>query len=203
MKSINSDVIQHYDLLIEENNDPVHDPKPLKDYMDKWDGQAFIDKMDLDKDKSVLEIGVGTGRLAVKTVILCKDYCGIDISPKTINKAKENLANHKNVKLICDDFLSHHFNNLYDVVYSSLTFMHIHEKQNAINKVACLLKSGGRFALSIDKSQEDFIDMGARKITIFPDSPTEIKNCILNADLDLVECFDTELAHIFVAKKVI
>lgn len=73
MKSINSDVIQHYDLLIEENNDPVHDPKPLKDYMDKWDGQAFIDKMDLDKDKSVLEIGVGTGRLAVKTVILCKD----------------------------------------------------------------------------------------------------------------------------------
>lgn len=203
MKSINNDVIRHYDLLIEENNDPVRDPKPLKDYMDKWDGQVFIDKMKLDKDKSVLEIGVGTGRLAVKTAILCKDYCGIDISPKTIYRARGNLVNHKNVKLICDDFLSHHFNSLYDVVYSSLTFMHIHEKQNAINKVACLLKNGGRFVLSIDKSQEDFIDMGTRKITIFPDSPTEIKNCILNANLDLVECFDTELAHIFVAKKVI
>ena len=203
MKSINNDVIRHYDLLIEENNDPVRDPKPLKDYMDKWDGKVFIDKMKLDKDKSVLEIGVGTVRLAVKTAILCKDYCGIDISPKTIYRARENLVNHKNVKLICDDFLSHHFNSLYDVVYSSLTFMHIHEKQNAINKVACLLKSGGRFALSIDKSQEDFIDMGTRKITTFPDSPTEIKNCILNANLDLVECFDTELAHIFVAKKVI
>ena len=203
MKSNNSDVIRHYDLLIAENNDPVRDPKPLKDYMDKWDGQVFIDKMKLDKDKSVLEIGVGTGRLAVKTAILCKDYCGIDISSKTIYRAKENLANYKNVKLICDDFLSHHFNSLYDVVYSSLTFMHIHEKQNAINKVACLLKNGGRFVLSIDKSQEDFIDMGTRKITLFPDSSTEIKNCILNANLDLVECFDTELAHIFVAKKVI
>ena len=203
MKSINNDVIRHYDLLIEENNDPVRDPKPLKYYMDKWDGQVFIDKMKLDKDKSVLEIGVGTGRLAVKTAILCKDYCGIDISPKTIYRAKENLANYKNVKLICDIFLSHHFNSLYDVVFSSLTFMHIHEKQNAINKVACLLKNGGRFVLSIDKSQEDFIDMGTRKITIFPDSPTEIKNCILNADLELVECFETELAHIFVAKKVI
>ena len=203
MKSNTSDVIRHYDLLIAENNDPVRDPKSLKDYMDKWDGQVFIDKMKLDKDKSVLEIGVGTGRLAVKTAILCKDYCGIDISPKTIYRAKENLANYKNVKLICDNFLSHHFNSLYDVVYSSLTFMHIHEKQNAVNKVACLLKNGGRFVLSIDKSQEDFIDMGTRKITIFPDSPTEIKNCILNANLDLVECFDTELAHIFVAKKVI
>lgn len=65
-----------------------------------------------------------------------------------------------------------------------------------------MLKSGGKFVLSIDKSQEDFIDMGTRKITIFPDSPTEIKDCILNADLDLVECFDTELAHIFVAKRL-
>ena len=49
--------------LIDENNDPVHDSKPLKDYMDKWDGQSFIDKMELNKDKSVLEIGVGTGHL--------------------------------------------------------------------------------------------------------------------------------------------
>ena len=28
-------VTHHYDLLIGENNDPVHDPKPLRDYMDK------------------------------------------------------------------------------------------------------------------------------------------------------------------------
>ena len=29
------DVIEHYNKLIEEENDPVHDPKPLKDYMEK------------------------------------------------------------------------------------------------------------------------------------------------------------------------
>lgn len=170
--------------------------------MDKWDGQAFIDKMELDKDKAVLEIGVGTGRLAVKTAILCKEYCGIDISPKTINRAKQNLSEHKNVELICDDFLSHKFNHFYDVVYSSLTFMHIYEKQKAINKTSYLLKNGGKFVLSIDKNQEDFIDMRTRKIAIFPDSPTEIKTCILNAGLKLIDTFDTEFAHILVAKKV-
>ena len=85
MKSIlNREMIQHYDLLIDENNDPVHDPKPLRDYMDKWDGQSFLDKMKLDKDKSVLEIGVGTGRLAVRVAPLCGQFYGIDISPKTI-----------------------------------------------------------------------------------------------------------------------
>ena len=55
------DVIRHYDKLIDENNDPVHDPKPLREYMDKWDGLTFVDRLQLHKEKSVLEIGVGTG----------------------------------------------------------------------------------------------------------------------------------------------
>ena len=56
---LSNSVIEHYDILIDENNDPVHDPKPLQDYMDKWDGQVFIDKMGLNKENKVLEIGVG------------------------------------------------------------------------------------------------------------------------------------------------
>lgn len=37
IKGINSvQVIEHYDKLIEENNDPVYDPAPLKEYMDKY-----------------------------------------------------------------------------------------------------------------------------------------------------------------------
>lgn len=54
------EVIVHYDSLIDENNDPCRDPKPLQDYMDKWDGKDFIDSLDLSKDKSVLEIGICT-----------------------------------------------------------------------------------------------------------------------------------------------
>ena len=78
------EVIEHYDNLIDENNDPTRDPKPLRDYMDKWDGEKFIESMQLDKSKSVLEIGIGTGRLAIKVAQNCKILCGIDISEKTI-----------------------------------------------------------------------------------------------------------------------
>ena len=63
-------VIEHYNKLIEENNDPVYDPAPLKEYMNKYDGQIFIDEMRLDKTKSILEIGVGPGRLALRTIPL-------------------------------------------------------------------------------------------------------------------------------------
>jgi len=57
-------VISHYDSLMDENNNPTLDPKPLQEYMDKWDGQVFIDELQLSPSKDVLEIGVGTGRFA-------------------------------------------------------------------------------------------------------------------------------------------
>ena len=194
-------VTHHYDLLIDENNDPVHDPKPLQDYMDKWDGQAFVDKMKLDKDKSVLEIGVGTGRLAVRVAPLCGEFYGVDISPKTIERAKDNLAKLENVSLTCADFLSYEFGRTFDVVYSSLTFMHIEDKQRAVNKIAGLLNDAGRFVLSIDKNPSEFIDTGTRKIRIFPDTPVEMAECIRTAGLTILNQYDTEFATIFVAQK--
>ena len=196
-----NDVIRHYDLLVDEGNDPVHDPELLRDYMDKWDGQAFIDKMELNKENSVLEIGVGTGRLAVRIAPLCGEFYGVDISSKTIKRAKGNLAEFENVRFACADFLSYEFGRTFDVVYSSLTFMYIKEKQKAINKVAALLEDDGKFVLSIDKNQDRFIDTGTRKVTIYPDTPEEIKTYIANSGLLLTECYETEFAHIFSAKK--
>lgn len=136
---MNNTIANHYDILIDENNDPVHDSQPLKAYMDKWDGQGFINKMELNAEKSVLEIGVGTGRLAVRTAPLCKEFYGIDIS-----RAKENLSSFENVELICSDFLEYNFTRQFDVVYSSLTFMHISEKQKAFNLIGKLLAPNGK-----------------------------------------------------------
>ncbi len=194
-------VAKHYDILINEGNDPVHDPEPLKIYMDKWDGQVFIDKMQLSKDKNVLEIGVGTGRLAVRTAPLCKEFYGIDISPETIKGSKKNLEEISNINLICDDFMTYSFNNTFDVIYSSLTFMHINDKQGAINKVRELLKNGGLFVLSTDKNQDKFIDIGSNKIEVYPDTPEEILQCINNSEMKLLEHYETEFANIFVCKK--
>ncbi|BCR36320.1 hypothetical protein [Mariniplasma anaerobium] len=36
-----SKTVKHYDMLIEENNDPVYDSEEMKEYMKKWDGQSF------------------------------------------------------------------------------------------------------------------------------------------------------------------
>ena len=195
-------VIEHYDKLIDENNDPVHDSEFLKEYMNKWDGRLFVDVMKLDKHKTVLEIGVGTGRLALKTIPLCKKLFGIDISPKTIERAMRNLSQYQNVELICADFITYDFNIVFDVVYSSLTFMHIKDKQKCINKIYSLLKPNGLFVLSIDKNQDEFIDYGDRKIEIYPDNPDDTKEYFTNSNLILLNCIETEFAYIFVSLKV-
>ena len=194
--------IEHYDKLIDENNDPVYDPEPLKEYMDKWDGKVFIDAMKLDKTKTVLEIGVGTGRLAVKTTPLCAKFIGIDISPKTIDKATHNLSQYQNAELICADFMTYDFGVTFDVIYSSLTFMHIRDKQKCVNKIHSLLNPKGHFILSIDKNQNKYIEYGDRKIEIYPDNLSNTKTYIINSGLTLLDCIETEFAYIFVALKI-
>ncbi len=195
------DLIAHYDMLIDENNDPFRDPLPLQEHMSKWDGKAFIDSMCLSERENVLEIGVGTGRLASKILPQCRHFVGIDISPKTIDRARENLAAYSHVSLICDDFLKHSFDTTFDIVYSSLTMLHFKDKQSFIDKVASLLKVGGKFVLSIDKSQSSYIDMGTRKILVYPDTPINTAACISAAKMKIISQFETEFAHVFVSVK--
>lgn len=194
--------VLHYDLLIDEGNDPVFDPEPLKAYMDKWDGEEFISQMELNCEKSVLEIGVGTGRLALRVAPKCKEFWGIDLSEKTVERAKENLSECLNVNLVCGDFMSFEFEQSFDVIYSSLTFMHICDKQSAIAKAAGLLVRGGRFVLSTDKNTSEFIDMGTRKVKIYPDREDDIIACIEIAGLTLLKQYETEFATVFVAEKI-
>ena len=169
--------------------------------MDKWDGEKFIESMQLDKSKSVLEIGIGTGRLAIKVAPNCKNLCGIDISEKTIKRAAENLSLYQNIKLICGDFISCEFDTQFDVIYSSLTFMHIQDKLSAIQKTATLLTNNGLFVLSIDKSQNEYIDMGNRKINIYPDNPDDIHRYLSISKLKIINEFETDHAYVTVSQK--
>ena len=195
------DVINHYDLLIEEQNDPFRDPPVLQEYMSKWDGEPFLEAMELSKDKSVLEIGIGTGRIAVNVAPSCLKMTGIDISPQTIERAKDNLKEYSNISFVCSDFNSHEFDETFDVIYSSLTMMHFKNKATVITKVDKLLNDNGLFCLSIDKNQSEYIDMGTRKIKVYPDNLDNIVSIIGETAMSVVNVIETDNAYIIVSKK--
>lgn len=195
------DVKKHYDMLIDEDNDPFRDPPILQEYMNKWDGEIFLDALKLDKKKNILEIGIGTGRIAAKTAPHCLNLTGIDISPKTVERAKDNLKDHPNISFICDDFYRHQFEDTFDIIYSSLTMMHFEDKKEVISKVDKLLNKNGIFCLSIDKDQSEYIDMQTRKIKIFPDTCDNIVSLIEETDMTVSDVLETENAYIIVSNK--
>lgn len=197
----NRRVIAHYDRLIDEGNDPARDGEELRAYMDKWDGQVFLDLLALTREDDVLEIGVGTGRLALRTSPLCRTFTGIDLSKKTVERARENLATRDNVTLVCGDFLTWRFDRPFDAVYSSLTFLHIKEKRRAVKKAAALLKPHGRLVVSLDKSPSPVLDFGNRKIHVYPDSPEEMRDAFAGAGLVSVSVKETEFAYIVYGEK--
>ena len=194
-------VSKHYDLLIDNGNDPFFDEHELSTYMDRWDGNEFIASLGLDNSKNVLEIGCGTGRIAKKIVTSCKTYTGIDLSSKTIIVANKNFVHNTNVKLLHGNFLSYRFSRKYDVIFSTLTFMHIRNKKKALAKVHKLLKPGGIFVLSIDKNQQKRINTGYSKITVFPDSPQKTYDILASLDFINITVKEVEFAYIFTAQR--
>lgn len=195
------DVSKHYDLLIENGNDPFLDGKELSEYMDKYDGKQFIDLLNLDKSKNVLEIGCGTGRITKKIVNNFSYYTGIDISKKTVFVAKEHFKNYDNIDFIHGDFINYDFNNTYDVIFSTLTFMHFKDKKKVLVKAFNLLNCNGTFVLSIDKNNQNFIDTGYSKIKVFPDNPEKISKILTTVGFYNLSIKETELAFLISANK--
>lgn len=195
-------IVEHYNHLIDDHNDPVHDPKSLQEYMDKWDGNVFLHELNFNKESIILEIGVGTGRLALKVLERgCKHLYGIDLSQKTINRADENLSMFSNYQLMVGDYLKIHIEQTFDIIYSSLTFFHIEDKAAAIKKTWTLLKPTGKFVLSIDKNSQKYLDYGTYKVKLFPDDYIDTYSLLERCGFKIKSVMETEFAYLFSAIK--
>lgn len=168
----------HYDELVREDNDPFRDPPEMKEYMEKWDGREFFSLLALTGKEKVLEIGCGTGRLASAVLASCREYTGIDLSPVSIVRARENLSSVPGTAcrtLLCGIFPHCFIPGKYDCIFSSLTFLHIEEKKEALEKLASLLLPEGRIVLSLDKTRKEDIEYIDRIVPVFPDTPVTVK----------------------------
>ena len=194
-------VKEHYDLLIQEGDDPTKDSEQLKKYMNNWDGEVFLQELQRIGGEFALEIGIGTGRLALQTSRLYKCLDGVDLSPLTVKKAKENLSCFSNVNVFCEDILNFQPKRKYDIIYSSLTFMHIKRKEQAFHKIALLLKKDGGFVLSIDKAQKEKLCCGERKVKLYPDSLKETEQLLKKVGFCLEKIQETPSAYIITALK--
>jgi|GEM_PF-390194 len=176
----------HYDCLLENGNDPFLDPPMGVDYMNRWTGPHFIDYLDLKDDSQVLEVGLGTGRIAKRVLDRkCSHFTGLDLSFKTLERARDHLADYDHLDLVCGDILDQDWHEAFDRIYSVLTFMHIIDKGRAIEIMAKALKPGGLLLLSLDLDPSETLDMGAYQMPLFSNHPDQIKLYLSQAGLEI------------------
>ena len=79
--------------------------------------------------------------------------------------------------------------------------MHFEDKQKVIEKVDSILKDGGKFCLSIDKNQSEYIDMGNRKLRVYPDTVDNITSLISKTVMKIDTVQEIENAFIISCQK--
>jgi SAM-dependent methyltransferase len=111
-----------------------------------WNKEIFDFIKDF-RDKKILEIAPGFGRITQFLSILASELIVIDLNPLCIEKTKEKLGNHVLEYLINDGkSLIGVKDNSQDLVFSFDSFVHMHENviEEYIKETYRVLKPGGR-----------------------------------------------------------
>jgi 2-polyprenyl-3-methyl-5-hydroxy-6-metoxy-1,4-benzoquinol methylase len=104
--------------------------------------------------ESVLDVGCGLGRLAVKLAIHNREVTGVDLSPEMIARARKEGRGARRLAFLCDDFLERDFTGQqFDCVISAAALHHMPEDV-AVLRMVGLIRPGGRLVIHDIRSDD-------------------------------------------------
>jgi ubiquinone/menaquinone biosynthesis C-methylase UbiE len=114
--------------------------------------QDIMSAINLKEEHVILEIGTGTGELAVEVSKYCKKVIALDISNTMLEFARQKAVfrGRNNIEFIRGGFLTYeHQEGLLDTVVSQLALHHLPDfwKMIALRRVFEMLKDGGKLFL--------------------------------------------------------
>jgi len=117
------------------------------------DLQKLLDGIKVRKEATVLEIGVGSGRITKQLANHFEEVYGIDVSNEMIRLAIERLRDFRNVKIDKGDGrdLSIYPNCKFDLVFSTRVFQHLPRRffLGYLDEVHRVMKPTGMFRFQI------------------------------------------------------
>lgn len=117
----------------------------------------IVDNIQLTRDSSVMEIGVGTGSTIDLIGGEIKEYCGVDISAKTIEWLTSEYEHRTFVKWRCLDVCrdSSNLDRKYDVIFSADTLEHVESPQGYFNFIRKHLNRDGLALITYPNESEE------------------------------------------------
>lgn len=127
-------------------------PEQFDKYRPHYSEELFADLIayaGIDPDKTVLELGPGTGQATEPILYTGCDYHAIELGEHLAEMMKRKYGKHLNFHLINDDFITYDFGSQkFDMIYSAATIQWIPE-EIAFAKTFELLKPGGTLAMML------------------------------------------------------
>ena len=122
----------------------------LRDF--KKERSDFMNSTGLTHDQTVLEIGTGTGELALEIARYCSKVFVTDVSPTMLQFARQKAhdRNVRNIEFHERGFLTYmHAGEHLDIIVSQLAFHHLPDfwKLIALKRIYSMLTKGGKFYL--------------------------------------------------------
>ena len=125
-------------------------PDQFDKYRPRYSPELFADLIKyakIDGEKTVLELGPGTGQATQPILATGCDYHAIELGEHLADFMVRKYGAVKNFHLVNDDFITHDFGGQrFDMIYSASTIQWIPE-EIAFSKTYELLKPGGTLAM--------------------------------------------------------
>jgi len=155
-------------------------------------------------NKTVLNLGSGTGDDTFPISKRAKEVIGIDFSPEMIRQA--NIRNkHANTKFVQADILNMPFHDeTFDVAYSISTLYYIKDLPKALKEIHRVLKPGGKALLEIGNSRSinALWDKIMFKVPQFHHTLTRATHDILDAGFHTINKIHYYKLHPYTNKQV-
>ena len=116
--------------------------------MDPTDDLAMLRDLGLDETCTLVDLGTGTGTLALAAAPLCRRVVAVDVSSEMVNLLRDKVhrLDIENVEVVRSGFLTYeHQGDPADFVYSRNALHHLPDfwKALALARTAAILKPGG------------------------------------------------------------
>ncbi|MHA2074825.1 MAG: class I SAM-dependent methyltransferase [Candidatus Hodarchaeales archaeon] len=110
-------------------------------------GCIIIDKLENHPSSSLLEVGVGTGRVAVpiSEKLKPKMTLGIDISEKMLLKCQEKINPKDKFHLVASDGFNLPFSSTFDIIITSHVLHLVNDHYRFVNSILEVLNPNGTF----------------------------------------------------------
>ncbi len=130
-------------------------PEQFDKYRPRYSAELFADLIayaGITPEKSVLELGPGTGQATEPILYTGCDYHAIELGEHLAEMMRRKYDKYPNFSLVNDDFITFDFGiQRFDMIYSAATIQWIPE-EIAFSKTFKLLKPGGTLAMMLTRS---------------------------------------------------